>query len=173
MGVRKPLKILLDTNVWLDRLIPGRKGFDTARELIDGSVGQDIELLYAMHSLNDVFYQVGLETKHWVKASTGRMSDEWAHVINARCWECIDDMSEIATAVGADGSDVWIARHLREVHNDFEDDMILAAARRAEADYLVTSDQRLIQKATVAALLPDDMLTVLRLRAQEGAAYGH
>lgn len=39
--------------------------------------------------------------------------------------------------------------------------MVLAAAQRAEADYLVTSDRALIQRATVAALAPGDMTAVL------------
>ena len=42
--------------------------------------------------------------------------------------------------------------------------MVLAAAERAKVDYLVTSDKQLIQKATVAALTPQDMLSVLELR---------
>ena len=166
MGSNRPLKILLDTNVWLDRLVPNRKGYETARELVDGAVEDDVELLYALHSLNDVFYQVGQESKRWVKASYGHISEQWARAINSRCWECVDDMSAVATAIGADGSDVWNARHLRGIHGDFEDDIVLAAAQRAEVDYLVTSDQRLIQKATVAALTPQDMLAVLRLRKE-------
>lgn len=71
-------------------------------------------------------------------------------------------MMDVGVPVGADGSDVWIAQHLRGVHADFEDDMVLAAAMRAKPDYLITSDRQLIQKSTVAALTPEDMLTVLR-----------
>ena len=39
--------------------------------------------------------------------------------------------------------------------------MVLAAADRAKPDYVVTSDRKLIQKATVAALTPEDALKVL------------
>ena len=166
MAIGTPLKLLLDTNVWLDRLIPNRGGYETAKALIDGSAEDNIELLYSLHSLNDVFYQVGLEGKHWVKANYGHISEQWAHAINDRSWECIEDMSCIATAIGADGSDVWIAQHLRSVHGDFEDNMVLAVAERAKVDYLVTSDRKLIQKATVAALTPEDMLAVLRMRTR-------
>jgi predicted nucleic acid-binding protein len=78
-------------------------------------------------------------------------------------------MMEVGAPVGADVSDVWIAQHLRDMHPDFEDDMVLAAARRAGVDYLVTSDRQLIQKADVVALTPEDMLTVLRnQRALQG-----
>lgn len=159
-----PLKILLDTNVWLDRLLPGRQGYEAAREIIESSIDADAELLYAMHTLNDVFFEVGVNNKRWVRASYGDVSEQWAHVINDRCWECVDDITKVASAIGADGPDVFVARHLRNLHPDFEDDMVLAAARRAEVDYLVTSDRQLIQKADVVALTPEDMLAVLRER---------
>jgi predicted nucleic acid-binding protein len=61
-----------------------------------------------------------------------------------------------------DNSDVWLARKYRTLHDDFEDNFILAAAERAKVDFLVTSDQSLLRKATVAALSPQDMLAVLK-----------
>ena len=39
--------------------------------------------------------------------------------------------------------------------------MVLAAAKRCEADYPVTSDAHLIQKANVAAYVPSDMAKLL------------
>jgi predicted nucleic acid-binding protein len=39
--------------------------------------------------------------------------------------------------------------------------MVLAAAQRAQADYIVTSDRGLIQHATTAALTPADMLALI------------
>jgi predicted nucleic acid-binding protein len=164
MAQNGTMKILLDTNVWLDRLLPGRKGYEAAREIMESSIDADAELLYAMHTLNDVFFEVGASIKRWVRASYGGVSEQWAHVINDRCWECVDDITSVASAVGADGPDVFVARHLRALHADFEDDMVLAAAKRAEVDYLVTSDRQLIQKADVVALTPEDMLVVLRER---------
>lgn len=64
-------------------------------------------------------------------------------------------MDEIATAVGADSSDVWLVRKYQRIHADFEDCMVLAAAQRAKADYLVTSDEALLRHAPVAALSVD------------------
>ena len=70
-------------------------------------------------------------------------------------------MDEIATAVGADSSDVWLARKYQRVHEDFEDCLVLAAARRAKVDFLVTSDDALLQHAPVAALSVDDFLALV------------
>lgn len=85
-----------------------------------------------------------------------------ARAIAEIAWGCVDNLCEFATAVGLDNSDVWLARKYRTLHDDFEDNFILAAAERAKVDFLVTSDQSLLRKATVAALSPQDMLAVLK-----------
>ena len=72
-------------------------------------------------------------------------------------------MADLACAVGADASDVWIARKYKALHRDFEDDLVLAAANRAYVGHLVTSDGRLIRKAPVDDLAPGDILDVLLL----------
>ena len=160
-------KVLVDTNVWLDCYLPNRKHGQTARELLRGCVNNEskVDILFPLHALNDVFYQVSREAKAWVRKSTGSLSEAYARAANAQAWDCIDRMLEVGTPVGTDVSDVWLACHLRDIHPDFEDDMVLAAAERAQADFLVTSDEQLIKKATVAALTPEDMLKVLRMRS--------
>ena len=42
-----------------------------------------------------------------------------------------------------------------------EDDLIIAAAERSRADFLVTFDERLTRHAPVAALAPADVLALL------------
>ena len=69
----------------------------------------------------------------------------------------------LATAVGIDDSDLWLARKLRPLGIEFEDGIIVAAAQRAGADYLVTRDERLLRKAPIAAKTPEDALALLRL----------
>ena len=53
----------------------------------------------------------------------------------------------------------------RDLHDDFEDDLLLAAAARVDADYVVTSDRALLRHAPVACLDPADMRALLRVRA--------
>ena len=71
-------------------------------------------------------------------------------------------MRKQATAVGADESDLWTACNLRSVHNDLEDNLVVAAAQRADATYLFTNDEALIKHAPVAALAPADALALLK-----------
>ena len=70
-------------------------------------------------------------------------------------------MRSIATGVGADESDLWLAEQHHRVHHDLDDNLVIAAARRAKASYLITRDIRLLNKATVPAVSPADMLALL------------
>ena len=58
-----------------------------------------------------------------------------------------------------------MARKLRGIHNDLEDNLMIAAAERINADYIVTSDIKLIENPHVKAMTAEDMLTHLKLFA--------
>ena len=155
--------ILLDTNVWLDHFIPNRAKGELVDKLLEKAVESDVELVYALRSLHDVYWNVMAENKEWVRSSLGSLPENFAKAARDAAWGCLDIMLELGTPVGADLSDVWYARQMRNVHPDFEDDMVLAAAERAHADYLVSSDAQLIAKASVPALSPEDMLAYLEI----------
>lgn len=67
-------------------------------------------------------------------------------------------------ATQAAQADVWYAAKMRTVHDDFEDNLVLAAADQAKATLLVTNDQQLIAHAPVAALTPGNALKTLQAR---------
>lgn len=153
--------LLLDTNVILDYYIVDRPGHAHAHRVIDEAIMHDYKVLYAAPSIKDVFYLMQMTLKHKERERTGSISERDAAAISASTWACIEHLGEIATAVGADESDVWIARKLRSAHSDLEDNLIIAAAMRAKATYLVTNDEQLIKHAPVAALTPADAIAML------------
>lgn len=153
--------ILVDSNVWIDAFVPMAKGHKEARRFLLAAQLADQVLLYPAHCVADVFYKVRAHFKHWMKGTTLWVGQESAIACRDLAWDCIKDMDGVATAVGVDGSDVWMALKLRGLNADLEDNFVLAAAERARVDYLVTSDRQLIGKATVAALTPQDMCAVL------------
>ena len=73
----------------------------------------------------------------------------------------MNTLHELGTAVGLDESDIWLAKKYRTIHNDFEDNLIIAAAQRANVTYLVTNDKKLIQHAPIAALTPEDVTKLI------------
>ena len=156
------LVLLLDTNVWLDNYLGWRKGHDVAASVVKECLFRGCTILYATNSIKDVFYLIGRSAKSIYRREGRVVDDALAASINELSWGCINNMRELATAVGADQSDVWFAAKYRSVNQDFEDNLILAAAKRANADYLVTSDAQLLRKASVPALMPSDALQVLR-----------
>ena len=154
--------LLIDTNVWLDCFLPGRPGQRDALNVVSTAIDLGIPLLYAVTSAKDVFYLVAAVLKREVRMQKGSFSEVDAACASSAAWACVENMRENATAVGADESDLWLACTYRGVHGDLEDNMVLAAARRSNATYLVTSDERLIRHAPVAALAPADAVEALK-----------
>lgn len=157
----QPSRVLLDTNVWLDAFDGARSRSRAANELIDACVHKGIDLLYAVGTAKDVYYLVGASLKRQAQTAGGVLSERQARAISAYAAACVANMDEVATAVGADSSDIWLARKYQRIHEDFEDCLVLAAVRRAKADFLVTSDEALLRHAPVAALSVDDFLALV------------
>ncbi|MEG2477810.1 MAG: hypothetical protein RSA81_06380, partial [Gordonibacter sp.] len=81
--------------------------------------------------------------------------------IRESAWSCVRSMRELSIVVPVGQSDILQATTYRDLHDDFEDDLVLAAAQRVEATYLVTFDGRLCRRAPVACLDPASLLTLL------------
>ena len=160
-----PLRLLLDTNILLDEYIPTRPSSVESRQLIGLALEQGHSLLYVGRAIVDVHYVISHTFKQMVREERGTVSEADALAIAEIAWGCVDNLSEMATAVGMDNGDVWLARKYRALHDDFEDNFVLAAAERADADFLITSDRQLLRKATIAALSPKDMLALLNATA--------
>ena len=93
--------------------------------------------------------------------ATGDFTPQQEKAARDVAWADLDNLAELATVVTADASDVWLARTHRQVHADFEDDLVVAAAQRAKADFLITNDEQLLRHAPVAALSVADAIKVL------------
>ena len=65
----------------------------------------------------------------------------------AFAWGCIESIRELGTAVGVDTADLWLASKYRSIGSDFEDNVLLAAAKRSNADFIVTWDRVLCYDA--------------------------
>ncbi len=152
---------LLDTNVWIDLYLPKRPGHIEAKRLVNELIAKDGTLLFAVSSIKDAYYCITATLKRAMRAQNGTLSEDGAKAANAAAWGCIENMQEIGCAVGADDFDISIARKHRVLHADFEDDLIIAAALRSEANCLVTSDAALAAHAPITALSPKGALAYL------------
>lgn len=161
--MRQPEMILLDTNVWVDSYLGERPFHKNALSLMSNALDGGITLLYAVTSVKDVYYQVAMAVKQEARRENqGSLSQADAMAANAAASACVETMMDVATAVGLDASDVWLARKLQANHPDFEDNFVIAAVMRSSADFLVTNDQKLLLHSPVPTLNTADMAQHLR-----------
>ena len=157
---------LVDTNVWLDYYALNRAGSAEAQHLFSFAFSHDIKMLYQADIIKDVFYLTSATTKSIIRKEKGALSESDAAMANEFAWSAVNHMRENAFAVSIGQTDVWYAAKMRSVHNDFEDNLVLAAAEKANATYLVTNDEQLIKHAPIAALTPHDALVYLKARME-------
>lgn len=163
MSAARPERLLIDTCVWLDVYLGERPHSDDARRLVDMALERDIVLMYAATTVKDVHYLVAQTLKRDRRAAGQAVTEVQARADNETAWACVDNMGQIATAVGMDMSDIWLAEHYKRVHPDIEDNLVGAAALRAKTDILVTDDVEFIRHAPVAALTPGDAVALLEV----------
>ena len=166
------LKIMVDANVWVDSFCVDHAESLAARAFIGRAAESGAMLLFPVHIAKDVLYVVQHELKRRVIAKKGSVDEASARAIGEAALAFVRNMTENATAVGADASDLWLADKYLTLHHDYEDNLVLAACRRVGADYLVTNDRKLLEHADLAAKTPRQMMPILALAERGGAAIG-
>ena len=151
------LSVMVDASVWLGNYVATRAGHRSSRRFLQAACEHRVKLLYPASTLKDVFYLIEGEFKHQIRAERGACEEADSAIVRQLAWGCVDNMRELATAVGVDESDLWLACKFRSLSPDLGDAMVFAAMQRSRADYLVTLDARLARHAPFAALSPDDL----------------
>ena len=167
-----PLKIMVDANVWVDSFCVDHVESLAARAFIGQAAETGALLFFPVHIAKDVLYVVQHELRRSVLASGGALDEASARAIGDAALAFVRNMTENATAVGADASDLWLADKYLALHRDYEDNLVLAACKRAQVDYLVTNDRKLLEHADLAAKKPRQMMPILALAERGGAAIG-
>lgn len=139
-------------------------------------IGQATEagalLFFPVHIAKDVLHVVQHELKRSVLAGGGALDEASVRAIGDAALAFVRNMTENATAVGADASELWLADKYLTLHRDYEDNLVLAACKRAQIDYLVTNNRKLLEHADLAAKTPRQMMPILALAERGGAAIG-
>lgn len=162
-----PPILLVDTNVWLDLYLPSRDREGTALRLLQEAHRAGAALAFASQAALDVYQRVCVDNKRWLRAGDA-LNEKWAIAIKRHAWDCVNEMRELATAVPVDASDLYLACKFRDLHDDFEDDLVLAACERSHANYLVTNDRKLLSHAPIDARTPSQMTELLHAGLAKG-----
>lgn len=145
----KHLRLLIDTNVWLDYFMRSGGAQGTCERLFEAAVEAEADLLVSPTTLKDVFYLIQRRFKRQdtLEGKTGTSYEPAA-------WACIEFMLEIATPSPLSLVECSMARTLHGKFGDYEDNLILATGESAQADYIVTSDNPLLARFPEACITP-------------------
>lgn len=148
----EPLKLLVDTNVWVDYYVSASINHAAAVQFVVDSAKKGIVLYVSSISLKDVFQLIVRRTKKEFREEGIAIDGAMAAAIEESAWSCVRNIRQQAVVVPIGSTETLYAETWRDVHGDFEDDLILAAAKRAHADYVVTSDGGLLKHAPLACV---------------------
>ena len=153
-------RILLDTNVLVDYYLGRQPGCDACCRLVE-RVGDSLALYVASLSLKDCYYHITMSLKRASRADDGTLSPESAQAAAEVGWACVRQALDFVQVLPVGQEECLQALVYRPLHNDFEDDLVLAAGLLAKVDFVVTSDERLQRHAPFACLAPQDMVKFL------------
>lgn len=153
--------LLLDTNVWVDFFIDRNLNHDHARKLVKAARAKGVPLFTSIETTKDVFFIVALELKRAQREASRVVTDEFANAVNETAWSCLGSMRRQSTVIGADHSDMIEAMTLRHAHGDYEDNLIVAAAMRAKASHIVSSDEQLRKHSPIPCISVEEALATI------------
>ena len=154
-------KIVLDTNIIVDYLMGREPACNDCRKLLlEHEKGRHAICASAL-SLKDAYYLVGMQLKRMERQSSGVLSDSMAKAANEIAWACMRQLVDSMLVIPIGRGESLRAFTYRDIHDDFEDNLVVAAAADAKADYLVTNDEALLKHAPIACLSSSDMLALL------------
>lgn len=128
------IKVLLDTNILLDYMVPDRPGSDSAMVIIDAASYGFVELTVSAGSLKDAYY---IARKHY--------SDELVR-------NYLEAFMDLMRVEPLDQSVCTAA--LKSDEPDFEDGIVRAIAELANVDWIVTRDADAFANARVKSIDP-------------------
>lgn len=148
-----PLKLLVDTNVWMDYFLVRQEPHREAAELVSLAFGsEDVALYVASLSLKDLSYLLESVFRRIARVVTGEVSPQAAAAARETSWGCVSAVVDKALIVPVGHAEVLQAFTLRQAHDDFEDDLLLGCAYRADVDYVVTGDATLGRRSPVPCI---------------------
>jgi predicted nucleic acid-binding protein len=136
------MKVLLDTNILMDAL-QERQPFDVdAKDILKRGQDKKLICLFTANAATDIFYIYS--KAHDVKTARSALRFLLTNydVVSVTQEDCLNA--------------------LKLPLNDFEDALAAVCAQKAEADYIVTRDEKFLsEKLSVKVISPKELLSIL------------
>ncbi|PLS25896.1 PIN domain-containing protein [Bifidobacterium imperatoris] len=155
-------RVMLDTNVLLDYLLHRDNHAQAAEMVINLGIQHNIGLLCTSLSLKDVAYISGAAVKRQFKPNDSggsELENVTRNLLAAHVpWRCIQQVHDLCEVIAITNSTCDYAFSLKKKHKDFEDNLIIAAAKQSNADCVVTSDAELIEHFPEYCKTPKELI---------------
>lgn len=132
------MRVLIDTNVWLDIVLSREEFYDPAFAVLCECIDGNEEMCVAATTLKDVFYIA--ERLQGAEAAYG----------------AVERMLELARVVAVD--DLVCRRALELERPDYEDGIIAAAAEADAVDLIVTRDEDAFAESAIRRVTPVQLM---------------
>ena len=166
----EPIRVLVDTNAWLSYFLARDDRHAHVDEFIAAAQeGERFALYAASLSLKDIASLVSAAMKGAAREAGRQVTPDVVAASREMAWACIRHVLELALVVPIGHAEVLQACTYRTFHDDFEDDLVLAAAERAGADYILTNDECLARRSPIPCLDSEGALRLLREATPEAA----
>ena len=150
--------LLLDTNIWVDYFLNTGDGVPAIDRLLELGDSNRFTLCFAPTTAKDVFFILPRRLR--LMDANGSSAQSYLPA----AWACLDYILEHATCATLSLGECELARMMRGRFHDFEDNLIVAAANTANADYIVTSDRKMLERMPEACITPERALELLELQ---------
>lgn len=161
-GRSNPVRVLVDTNVWLDYFLARSERHEDVTCFVTGAADrEDIVLYVASLTLKDLAYQLASQMKLDARRAGAEVTEAVAAAAREVSWSCVRNVLELAVVAPVGSNEVLGAFTLRHVHDDLEDDMILAVAEAVGAHALMTHDAQLARHAESLCITARDGVELL------------
>ena len=161
-GARLPIKILVDTNIWLDYFLARGVHHHAVSTFIAKTYGrEDIALYVPSLSLKDLAYQLASLMKLDARRAGKDITPDIVAAAREVSWGCVRSVLEKALVGPIGHTEVLGAFTRKRIHDDFEDDLVLSAADAVGADFLMTHDAALRRHMGGLCLTAEEGLELL------------
>ena len=153
--------LVLDTNVWHEYAM-GDSPEHRSADLILFAINNGVRLGIAAHSMKDLFRLLERDMKQTCNDALPNGAGSPGPAARAVAWGVLERLLENAEVVGSDYMDALKAMKYRNMHDFYEDNLVVSACQRMNADALVTNDKKLLRHSPVNAMTPADALMWLQ-----------
>lgn len=157
-----PIKILVDTNVWLDYFLARGAHHDAVSMFVARACErEDIALCIPSLSLKDLAYQLASFMKLDARRAGKDVTPDIAAAAREVSWGCVRNVLEKALVAPVGRAEVLSAFTYKRIHDDFEDDLVLASLDAAGCQLLMTHDTALKRHMGDLCLTAEEGLELL------------